>query len=103
MIQRMTEYQLLTPTKAQDSYGEQVVTYTAAGTVSIFISFLTGDSGIQNNVKTVNASHMGITASKQLKEGDKLTQSGKTYFVTYANNAPRLSVIYLKEVAEYGG
>jgi len=102
MIHKMKNYEVLSPSIVPDRDGEEVQNLAAAGSVSMFISLSSGNTNLQNNVKTVNASHIGITPSKQLKEGFIILSGDERYKVDYVNNAPKLSVIYLIEVASYG-
>ena len=102
MIHKMKNYDVLSPSEVIDRDGEQVPNYAAAGSVLMFISLISGNTIIQNNIKTVNSSHIGITPSKELAEGEIIESGGERYKVDYVNNAPKLSVIYLNEVANYG-
>lgn len=102
MIRRMEPYQLYSFSTVKDSYGELVKQWSKVKDIEVAISLLTGFTSTANNILTTSSTHIGITDSKAVKNGDKLIGIDDTFIVDYAVNSERKAMLYLKKEEAYG-
>ena len=86
-----------------NALGERIKTYTDAYSIDMAISTIAGDTVTANNVESVNSTHIGLTNSRLVYAGDRVTADGCVWDVTYVNgDNPRTVLVYLQEVAQHG-
>jgi len=102
MIHKMKTYSVLSPSITQNSFNQEVESLMAVGSVSMFISLVSGSAKIANNVKTAQSTHIGLSTNKELLEGRYIQDGDNLYKIDYVDNVPRLSVAYLSMEKAYG-
>ena len=96
MMNKMVVCGVLTPTVSVDGvFNEETPTYTQTFTAEIAISILSGNTLSNNNIISVNSSHIGITDNKVIKESYKIKRGNQTYTINYVNNDGRFTLLYL--------
>ena len=103
MISKMNSVMVMPPLKTYNAFGEQVITYPSnlQYAAEVAISVLNGNTQTNNNVKTVNSSHIGITYSNSINEKDRIQCGDSVYSVDFVNDAARLTVLYPQRVESY--
>lgn len=103
MNSKMNSAMVMPPLKSFNGLGEQVITYPSnlQYAAEVAISVLSGNTQINNNIKTVNSSHIGITYTNTVKEKDRIQSGNSVYSVDFVNDAARLTVLYLQRVESY--
>lgn len=88
-----------TPTVTTDAYGQDIPTYIKGNDVEMFISTLTHNENIQNDMRIKNCTHIGLTFDNSLAPKDIIDEK---YEVTFINIAKRENIVYLEEKENAG-
>ena len=93
--------QLKITSYSQNDIGEKIKTVSGSSIIEMAINFLSGKSSEVNSVLTAQSTHLGLTRTRGIKQGDYIVDNTDTYKVDFVNSAPRLSVVYLSMVKDY--
>lgn len=88
-----------------DDYGESAPSYSGEPMpIDIAISVIGGAFTVQNDIRAIRSTHVGLTACRTLKTSDRISCAGTWYSIDYPNNtAPHYAIIYLQEVSDHAG
>lgn len=95
------QVQLKVTSYNQNTLGEKIKTLSTGSPIEMYISFLSGNSNEVNTVLTAESTHIGLTRTHGIKQGDYIVDNTDTYKVDFVNSAPRLNVVYLSLVKDY--
>lgn len=98
MIQGMMEYFDVNKRDAGlDDYGQASASFTTLKTIEVSISLIT-QTLLQEDVRYIDSTHIGLTFDKTLYDGLELTNGSKRYLIKFVNNDGKMSQLTLKEV-----
>ena len=88
-----------------DEYGESSPNYGGEPmSIEMAISVIGGAFTVQNDIRAIRSTHVGLTVCRTLKSSDRICCAGTWYSIDYPKNtAPHYAIIYLQEVSDHAG